>query len=105
MGTARVWVAGQRQLLSVARILLRRPRIVCLDEATAHVSGPTQFISSLLSQQLVTVLIIAHRLPSVRGCTHTAVFSAGRLVEHGRTEHLLSNPDSLLSEMYRHSSR
>ena len=96
--------AGARQLVSVARVVVRRPRVVCLDEATAHVQGPAGFLTHLMADQHVTVLMIAHRLPSLRGCGRTAVLAGGRLVEHGGTEQLLSDPGSLLTRMSRDST-
>lgn len=100
------WYAGQRQLLSIARVLLQRPRVLCVDEATAHASVDTGFLFALLSDLpgmsawRVTLVMIAHSLPSVQNCDTTATMAAGRFLEFGGTEQLLSNPDSELSRMH-----
>uniref|UniRef100_A0A0X3P018 ABC-type xenobiotic transporter n=1 Tax=Schistocephalus solidus TaxID=70667 RepID=A0A0X3P018_SCHSO len=105
--TGRALSAGQRQLLCLARALLRRPRpqIVCLDEATASLDDVceenihnvlvTEFYSS-------TVLLVAHRLSSVlRFCSRVVVMSNGRVAETGHPATLARDPDSLFAKMLR----
>ncbi|KAJ2737068.1 hypothetical protein IW152_000331 [Coemansia sp. BCRC 34962] len=78
--------AGQQQLVSICRAVLRRKKILVLDEATANVDEHTeQIISAVVSQKFKhsTVLIIAHRLEATAGCSRILVMDDGRLVEQG----------------------
>lgn len=93
-------------------MLLQRPRILCADEATAHASVDPAFLFALLCDPPMTsdhvnahawqatLLMIAHSLPSVRKCNTTAVMAAGRFLEIGGTDQLLSDPDSELTRMH-----
>ncbi|KAJ2747006.1 hypothetical protein GGI20_000902 [Coemansia sp. BCRC 34301] len=78
--------AGQQQLVSICRAVLRRRKILVLDEATANVDEHTQqIISAVIKQEFKhsTVLIIAHRLEATAGCSRILVMDSGRLVEQG----------------------
>lgn len=84
---------GQRQLLSLARALLADPRIIILDEATAHVDTITErklqaAIARLLEGR--TAFVIAHRLSTIKGADQILVVEDGRIVERGRHEELLA---------------
>lgn len=84
-GGARLSV-GEKQLIAMARALAGRPRILLLDEATAHIDSETegavqQALTALRGQ--VTVLAIAHRLSTIREADHIVVLNHGRIAEHG----------------------
>lgn len=84
---------GQRQLVAFARALLRDPRILILDEATASVDTQTELalqkaLTGLLKGR--TAFIIAHRLSTIRNADRIIVISGGRLVEIGNHEELMS---------------
>jgi ABC-type multidrug transport system fused ATPase/permease subunit len=94
--------AGHRQLLSLARAILRNSRVVCLDEVTAHVSGGAA--AEVLHGSALrgaTVLLIAHQLQSIVRCDRVAVLAAGRVVEHGTSDELLAEPRTLFASMCR----
>ncbi|XP_070538464.1 ATP-binding cassette sub-family C member 5-like [Ptychodera flava] len=93
---------GERQLICMARALLRRCKILVLDEATAAIDTETD---SLIQQTLrdaftnCTMLIIAHRLNTVLNCDKILVMDDGRVVEYDSPSVLLSNPDSWFGAM------
>jgi len=85
--------AGQRQKIALARIVLRDPELVVLDEATAHLDGPAEReVLAALDAALAgrTVVTIAHELRSVAGADRIAVMSAGAVVESGSHAALLA---------------
>ncbi|MBN2432596.1 MAG: ABC transporter ATP-binding protein [Acidobacteria bacterium] len=85
--------AGQKQLLSFARALVRRPAIIILDEATANVDSATEQLIEDAIQNLLkgrTAIIIAHRLSTIRAVDRILVLDHGRLVEEGNHETLMS---------------
>ncbi|XP_035876784.1 multidrug resistance-associated protein 6 isoform X1 [Phyllostomus discolor] len=84
---------GQKQLLCLARALLRKTQILILDEATAAVDPGTELqmqaaLGSWFAQ--CTVLLIAHRLRSVMGCARVLVMDKGQVVESGSPAQLLA---------------
>jgi ATP-binding cassette subfamily C (CFTR/MRP) protein 3 len=98
---------GERQLLCLARALLRRVRILLMDEATANVDFRTdalihKAVKAHFSQ--CTVLIIAHRLRTVLSCHRVAVLEAGRVVELGDPSELLSRPHGIFRALAQDSS-
>ncbi|WP_390903809.1 ABC transporter ATP-binding protein [Trichothermofontia sichuanensis] len=85
--------AGQKQLLSFARVAIRNPEILVLDEATANLDVHTEFlIQAALDRLMVdrTAIIIAHRLSTIRSVDRILVLKHGQLVESGDHETLLA---------------
>ncbi|KAL1466054.1 hypothetical protein MTO96_026893, partial [Rhipicephalus appendiculatus] len=96
--------AGQRQLVCLARALLRRPRIILMDEATSHMDGNTdRIVQTTLRESFAycTVLTIAHRLETVLDYDKILVMAKGRTVEFGPTHELARNPHSAFHAMLR----
>ncbi len=86
--------AGQRQLLSFARTVLHRPEIMILDEATANIDTETeQLIQDSLEKMMSigTMLIVAHRLSTIRNADRIIVLSHGEIMEQGTHHHLIEN--------------
>ncbi|KAK7331399.1 hypothetical protein VNO77_25623 [Canavalia gladiata] len=93
---------GQRQLLSLARALLRRSKILVLDEATAAVDVRTDaLIQKTIREEFksCTMLIIAHRLNTIIDCDRILLLHGGKVLEYDTPEELLSNEGSSFSKM------
>lgn len=93
---------GQRQLLSLARALLRRSKILVLDEATAAVDVRTDaLIQKTIREEFksCTMLIIAHRLNTIIDCDRVLLLDGGKVLEYNTPEELLSNEGSAFSKM------
>ena len=94
---------GERQRLAIARMLVKDPAVVVLDEATSHLDSENE---SLVQQALATALsgrtavVIAHRLSTIVGADQILVLDGGRIVERGRHDELLT-ADGLYAELYR----
>lgn len=80
---------GQRQRVGIARALYRRPKMLIFDEATAALDNETehQVVQTIMSLRgAVTVVLVAHRLSSVRYCDQVAFMKSGRLIAAGSFE-------------------
>jgi ATP-binding cassette, subfamily B, bacterial len=94
---------GEKQRLAIARLLLKAPSIVVLDEATAHLDSESEVaVQRALKNALVgrTSLVIAHRLSTVREADQILVIDDGRVVEQGTHESLIA-ARGLYAELYR----
>jgi ATP-binding cassette subfamily B protein len=94
---------GEKQRMAIARLLLKAPRVVVLDEATAHLDSESEAaVQQALSTALEgrTSIVIAHRLSTVRNADQILVIEDGRVVERGTHDQLLSE-GGLFAELYR----
>ncbi|MDB9493145.1 ABC transporter ATP-binding protein [Spirulina major CS-329] len=94
---------GQKQLLAFARVAIRSPRVLVLDEATANLDvGTERLVQDALEELLVdrTAIIIAHRLSTIRNVDRILVLNHGQLVETGSHEDLLAK-NGLYASLYR----
>ncbi|MBA2362314.1 MAG: ABC transporter ATP-binding protein [Chloroflexia bacterium] len=89
--------AGEAQLLAFARVFLRAPQLVVLDEASSRLDPATERLVEHAVGRLLegrTAIIIAHRLATVQRADHILILEDGRVIEHGRREDLASDPSS-----------
>ncbi|MHB1517918.1 MAG: ABC transporter ATP-binding protein [Acidimicrobiales bacterium] len=94
---------GEKQRMAIARLLLKAPEVVVLDEATAHLDSESEAaVQKALAVALRnrTSLVIAHRLSTVREADMILVLDHGRVVERGRHDELLA-AGGLYAELYR----
>jgi ATP-binding cassette subfamily B protein/ATP-binding cassette subfamily C protein/ATP-binding cassette subfamily B multidrug efflux pump len=101
-GGARLSV-GQKQLIAIARALAGQPRILFLDEATAHIDSETEQIVQVALSELrarVTVVAIAHRLSTIRAADCIVVLNHGRIHEQGTHDALMAIDQGIYQRLY-----
>ncbi|XP_058779034.1 ABC transporter C family member 10-like isoform X1 [Vicia villosa] len=96
------WSMGQRQLFCLGRALLRRSRILVLDEATASIDNSTDLIlQKTIRTEFAdcTVITVAHRIPTVMDCTKVLSIRDGKLVEYDDPMSLMKREESLFRKL------
>jgi subfamily B ATP-binding cassette protein MsbA len=94
---------GQRQRLAIARELFKEPDILILDEATSALDSESETALQASIDALkgrMTILIVAHRLSTIRNCDYVFVLSDGQLLEQGAPSALVSRPDSAFRRLW-----
>ena len=89
---------GQAQRLAIARAFLKDPPILILDEATSDLDAESEFLVQQALSELMrgrTVLVIAHRLATVKHADRVVVVHAGRIAELGNHDELMARPDGI----------
>ena len=98
---------GERQRVAIARAFLSRARILVLDEATSSLDSESEALIQDATARLMsnrTVLVIAHRLSTVRTLDRILVFRAGRVIEDGPHDLLLTRSDGLYRRLFEHQA-
>ncbi|PHU23197.1 ABC transporter C family member 10 [Capsicum chinense] len=96
------WSMGQRQLFCLGRALLRKAKILVLDEATASIDNATDMIlQKTIRTEFAnsTVITVAHRIPTVMDCTMVLAISDGKLVEYDEPMKLMKKEGSLFGQL------
>ncbi|GFY83439.1 multidrug resistance-associated protein 14 [Actinidia rufa] len=102
VGEGSNWSMGQRQLFCLGRALLRRSKILVLDEATASIDNATDLILQRTIRTECadcTVITVAHRIPTVMDCTMVLAISDGKLVEYDEPMKLMKTEGSLFGHL------
>ncbi|CAJ1953018.1 unnamed protein product [Sphenostylis stenocarpa] len=102
VGEGSNWSMGQRQLFCLGRALLRRSKILVLDEATASIDNATDMIlQKTIRTEFAdcTVITVAHRIPTVMDCTMVLSISEGNLVEYDEPMSLMKKEGSLFKQL------
>ena len=93
---------GEKARLAIARLILKDPKIVLLDEATAHLDAENEALVQLAFKEVLknrTSIVIAHRLSTVREADQILVLDQGKIIERGNHENLIA-AQGLYSELY-----
>jgi len=95
---------GQRQRIAIARIFLRKPKILILDEATSALDNTSEKhiqseIEKLQKENNTTIIAIAHRLTTLKNCDKIIVLNKGKIEENGKFEELIEK-NGIFSDMY-----
>ena len=95
---------GQRQRIAIARIFLRKPKVLILDEATAALDNTSEKhiqeeIEKLKKENNTTIIAIAHRLTTLKNCDRIIVLNKGKIEEDGKFDSLIER-NGIFSDMY-----
>ncbi|KAL4565467.1 hypothetical protein LXL04_029563 [Taraxacum kok-saghyz] len=96
------WSLGQRQLFCLGRALLKRRKILVLDEATASIDNATDtIIQKTIREEFQdsTVITVAHRIPTVIDCSMVLVMKDGKVMEYDKPIKLMNEPTSLFTQL------
>ncbi|CAH1439035.1 unnamed protein product [Lactuca virosa] len=96
------WSMGQRQLFCLGRALLRRSKILVLDEATASIDNATDtMLQETIRSEFAdcTVITVAHRIPTVMDCTMVLTMTDGKIAEYDEPMKLMRRDDSLFGQL------
>ena len=100
---------GQKQRVAIARALCRDPAVLCLDEATSALDAESErcvqdALDALIEASSITVLVVAHRLSTVRDADRICVMKRGLLVETGTHDDLFAR-DGVYADLVRRQTR
>ncbi|GAB4834514.1 hypothetical protein Ancab_032771 [Ancistrocladus abbreviatus] len=98
------WSMGQRQLICLGRALLKRHKVLVLDEATASIDNATDTVIQRIIQTAFadcTVITVAHRIPTVMDCTKVLAMCDGKIVEYDDPRKLMKEERSLFGQLVR----
>ncbi|KAF2147069.1 uncharacterized protein K452DRAFT_282054 [Aplosporella prunicola CBS 121167] len=98
---------GQKQRLAIARSIIKKPRIIILDEATSAIDAKSERIVQAALDRVTqnrTTITIAHRLSTIKKADHIVVLKNGRAVEEGTHQSLIANPSGVYSALVRAQS-
>ena len=100
---------GQKQRVAIARALCRDPTVLCLDEATSALDAESErcvqdALDALIEASSITVLVVAHRLSTVRDADRICVMKRGLLVETGTHDDLFAR-DGVYADLVRRQTR
>jgi ABC-type multidrug transport system fused ATPase/permease subunit len=96
---------GQKQRVAIARALIKKPKLLILDEATSALDPESEsLVQSAVDRAKKdrTVILVAHRLSTIKSADRIAVIFDGEVAEQGTFEELSAHPDSIFSQVVLH---